>query len=110
MSHPYLIVAAAATTLEKLEAIPKAFWIKLGLAILAIIVVVIVLRKVLQANKMIMGAVFFILGGLTFFNWIYYRTEPKVLTPFFNRIAPFFPSAGAYQTNQASTPDQPHKK
>jgi hypothetical protein len=101
---------AAATTLDKLQKIPPAFWAKLGIAILAIIIVVLVLRKVMQTNKIVMGAVLFIGGGLLFFNWIYYRTEPKALTPFFDKIAPFFPSAGAYQTNQASTPDQPHKK
>jgi hypothetical protein len=101
---------AAATTLDKLQKIPPAFWAKLGIAILAIIIVVLVLRKVMQTNKIVMGAVLFIGGGLLFFNWIYYRTEPKALTPFFDKIAPFFPSAGAYQINQASTPDQPHKK
>ena len=101
---------AAATTLDKLQKIPPAFWAKLGIAILAIIVVVIVLRKVMQTNKIVMGAVLFIGGGLMFFNWIYYRTEPKFMTPLFNKIAPFFPSAGAYEANQASTPDQAHKK
>lgn len=110
MGHLDIIFAAAATTLDKIEKVPPAFWAKVGIAVLAIIVVVIVLRKVMQANKFIMGVVLFIVGGLTFFNWIYYRTEPKFMTPFINRIAPFFPSAGAYQVTQTQTPDQPRKK
>ena len=109
MGIPIVFLAATATTLEKLERIPPAFWAKVGLAVVGIIVVVIALRKLLQVNKVLMGAVVFIVGGLIFFNWIYYRTEPKALTPFFNKIAPFFPSAGAYDSKQATTPDQAKK-
>lgn len=101
-STPYL---AAATTLDKLEKVPPAFWAKVGLAIVAVIIVVIVLRKILAINKFILGGVIFIACGVFFFNWIYYRTEPKFLTPLVNRIAPFFPSAGAYEVKQQQTPD-----
>lgn len=108
MGTPTVLIAAT-TTLDKLQKIPPAFWLKVGIAVVAIIVVVIALRKLLQVNKIIVGAVLFIVGGLMFFNWIYYRTEPKVLTPLFNRIAPFFPSAGAYDAKQSTTPDQAKK-
>jgi hypothetical protein len=103
------VILAAVTTLEKLQKIPPAFWAKVGLAVLAVIVAVILLRKLLQVNKIVVMAVLFIGGGLMFFNWIYYRTEPKALTPLFNKIAPFFPSAGAYETKQATTPDSTKK-
>jgi drug/metabolite transporter (DMT)-like permease len=109
MGTPTVLFAATTTTLEKLEKIPPAFWLKVGIAVVGIIVVVIALRKLLQVNKVVVGAVLFIGGGLLFFNWIYYRTEPKALTPLFNRIAPFFPSAGAYDAKQATTPDQAKK-
>ncbi|HMD62004.1 MAG TPA: hypothetical protein VKG78_11260 [Opitutaceae bacterium] len=105
MACHYIILAAAATTLEKLEKIPRAFWLKVGLAVLVLIAAVIIIRKVLKINKLILGGVAFIAGGFIWFNWIYYRNEPRFLTPFMNRIAPFFPSAGAYQTKQAGTPD-----
>jgi hypothetical protein len=49
-------------------------------------------------------------AGLIFFNWIYHRNEPKFLTPLVNRIAPFFPAAGAYETKQAGTPVIDDKK
>jgi hypothetical protein len=102
-------VFLAATTLEKLQKIPPAFWGKVGLVIAAIIVAFIVIQKVLHVNKFILGGVTFVAVGLIFFNWIYNRTEPKFLTPFVNRIAPFFPAAGAYDTKQ-SAPPEPTKK
>ncbi|HEY5229025.1 MAG TPA: hypothetical protein VIJ19_10815 [Opitutaceae bacterium] len=102
-------VFLATTTLEKLQKIPPAFWGKVGLVIVGIIVVFIVIQKVLHVNKFILGGVTFIAGGLIFFNWIYNRTEPKFMTPFVNRIAPFFPAAGSYDTKQ-SAPPEPAKK
>lgn len=107
-SNP-VILAAATTTLDKLEKIPPAFWGKMALAVAAIVIFVIILRKIMQTNKIIVGAVVFIGGGLLFFNWVYYRTEPAFMTPFINRIAPFFPSAGAYEVKQTKTPDQVKK-
>ena len=101
---------AAATTLEKLQAIPPAFWGKVGLAIAAVVIVFILVQKVLKVNKFVLGGVVFIGGGVLFFNWVYHRTEPKILTPFVDRIAPFFPSAGAYNAKQATTPGETKKK
>jgi drug/metabolite transporter (DMT)-like permease len=101
---------AADTTLDKLQKIPPAFWLKLGGCVLAVILVVVILRKVMKTNKFILGGVAFIVCGLVFFNWIYNRTEPAFLTPLVNRIAPFFPAAGSYNATQAKTPDQTGKK
>jgi predicted small secreted protein len=100
---------AAVTTLDKLKAIPPAFWGKVGLGIAAVIIVFIVVQKVLNVNKFVLGGVTFIAVGLIFFNWIYHRTEPKFLTPIVNRIAPFFPAAGSYDTTQSKTPDETKK-
>jgi hypothetical protein len=110
MSLQNLFFAAAPTTLDKLKAVPPAFWGKVGLGILAVIVVFIVIQKVLKVNKFVLGGAVFIGLGLVFFNWIYYRTEPKILTPFVNRIAPFFPTAGAYDAKQSSAPGDTGKK
>jgi hypothetical protein len=82
-----------------------AFWLRIGAAVLAVIVIYIALRAVLKINKFVLGGAAFIGAGLIWFNWIYHRNEPKFLTPVMNRIAPFFPAAGAYQTKQAGTPD-----
>jgi len=105
MRCPHLLFAAAETTLERLEKIPRGFWIKIGLAVAAVIVAVIVIRVVLKINKFVLGGVVFIAAGLIWFNWIYHRNEPKFLTPIMDRIAPFFPAAGAYETKQAGTPE-----
>jgi hypothetical protein len=120
MGTPFLFLADAAsaaaaaapqTTLEKLQKIPPAFWLKLGIAVAAVIAVVIVLRTVVKVNKFVLGGITFIAAGLLWFNWIYHRNEPKFLTPLVDRIAPFFPAAGAYETKQAGTPNiDPAKK
>jgi hypothetical protein len=105
--HPLF---AATTTLDKLQKIPPAFWGKVGLGVAVVIVVFIIIQKVLKINKFVLGGVVFIGMGLIWFNWIYHRTEPKFLTPLVDRIAPFFPSAGAYETKQATTPGETKKK
>jgi hypothetical protein len=102
--------AAPETTLEKLQRIPPAFWMKLGIAVGAVIVVFIVLRSVLKINKFVLGGVAFIAAGLIWFNWIYHRNEPRFLTPLVDRIAPFFPAAGAYETKQAGVIQAAPKK
>ena len=108
--HP-LYFAAAQTTLDKLKTIPPAFWGKIGLGILAVIVVFIVIQKVLKINKFLLGGIVFVGGGALFFNCVYYRTEPRFLTPGVERIAPFFPTAGAYDMKQTTNPgDAPNKK
>ena len=110
MGTPDLVLAAATTALEKLQKIPPAFWLKLGACVLGVILFVVILRKVLHINKFLLGGIVFIGGGLVWFNWIYHRTEPKFLTPLVDRIAPFFPSAGAYEVRQTQTPDETKKK
>jgi len=105
MGCHYPFLAAAATTLDKIEKIPPAFWLKMGIAVLAVIAIFVVLKTVLKINKFVLGGAAFITAGLIWFNWIYHRNEPRFLTPVMNKIAPFFPAAGAYQTKQAGTPD-----
>lgn len=103
MGFHYLFFAAA-NTFDKIEKIPKVFWEGLAIGIVGIIVIFIVLRKLLGINKFVLGGAAFIAAGLIWFNWIYHRSEPKFLTPIVDRIAPFFPSAGAYESKQAGTP------
>jgi hypothetical protein len=110
MSLQNLFFATAPTTLDKLKTIPPVFWGKVGLGILGFIIVFILVQKVLKINKFVLGGAVFIGAGLVFFNWIYYRTEPKILTPLVERIAPFFPAAGAYNAKQATTPGDTGKK
>jgi hypothetical protein len=101
----HVLFLAADPALDKIRQVPPSFWLKVGGAVLALVLFVVILRKVLAVNKFVMGGVLFVTFGLVGFNMLYHRTEPKFLTPFFDRIAPFFPSAGAYQTKQSTTPD-----
>lgn len=99
----WLILAAATTpptALEKLEKIPPAFWIKLGIAVLIIVAVVIVLRKLAHVNKVVLAVVFIVAASAVGFSWIYERNEPAWATPAVEKLAQFFPSKGAYAGKQ----------
>jgi len=98
----FLLAAASAppTPLEKLQHIPPAFWLKLGLAVLAVILAVVLLRKIAQMNKVILAAVVFVVLTIVGFNWIYQRNEPSWATPVVEKLAGFFPTKGAYDAKQ----------
>ena len=94
----------AVTALEKAQAMKPEVWLKIGIAIVAFIVVVFLLRRVLKMNKIIAGVVILVVMTVVFFSWVYNRNEPKFMTPIIEKVAPFFPSAGAYTVKQATTP------
>lgn len=94
-------LAAAATSThqsaaDKLREIPLEFWLKVGGGIVAIIVVVILLRKIAKANKLLLGMGVFLVVTIVGFNWIYERNEPAWATPAVQWLAGFFPSKGKY--------------
>ena len=90
--------------MDKLKTLPPDVWLKIGAGILAFIVAVLVLRKVMKMNKIIAGVIIFVVFTVVFFSWVYNRNEPAFLTPLISRIAPFFPSAGAYNAKQQTSP------
>lgn len=94
----------AASALETLQQLPPKVWLKIGLGVVAFIVAVILLRRVAQMNKVVLGVIVFVVGTIVFFSWVYNRNEPKFLTPLIDRIAPFFPSAGSYEGKQKQAP------
>jgi len=100
-----MLFLAAATTLDKLKQIPPAFWLKVGAVVLGIIVVVIVLQKVAQMNKVVLAVIAFVVVMIVGVNWIYERNEPAFLTPLVDKIAPFLPSKGSYGAKQATSPN-----
>lgn len=91
----------AASALEKAQSIPPATWLKLGIAIAALVAVVFVLRAVAKMNKIVLGVAVFVVVTVFFFSWIYNRNEPKWMTPIVEKIAPFFPSANSYSQKQS---------
>jgi ABC-type iron transport system FetAB permease component len=90
----------AVTAVEKMETLPRDVWLKIGIAVGSLIVVVFVLRRLLKMNRVIAGVIVFVVMTVVFFSWVYNRSEPKFLSPFVERIAPFFPSAGSYNAKQ----------
>ena len=91
-----MTVLAAATTMETLRALPPSVWLKLGLAIAVIVGSVILVRRLAEVNKMVLGIGFTVGGAVLFFSWVYNRNEPAFLTPLVEQVAPFLPSKGAY--------------
>jgi hypothetical protein len=97
----FLATAAAnQTALEKLKEIPPAFWWKIGIAVLAVVVAVVVLRKLAGANKIVLSVVVFLVVSIIGFNWIYERNEPEWATPFVEKVAHFFPEKDSYNAGQ----------
>lgn len=90
----------AVSALEKLQNVPPTTWMKVGIGLAAVVLVVLVFQHVLKMNKIIMGVIVFVVCTIVFFSWVYNRNEPKWATPVVEKIAPFFPSAGAYQNKQ----------
>lgn len=97
----FLAVASSApTALDKLKQIPPAFWLKVGIAVVAIIVAVILLRKIAQMNKVVLTVIVLIVVSTIGFNWIYQRNEPAWATPVVEKLAGFFPTKGSYAAKQ----------
>lgn len=94
----------AASALDTVKQLPASTWIKIAIALAAIVVAVILLRKIASTNKIVLGVVVFVVCTVVFFSWVYNRNEPKFLSPIIDRIAPFFPSAGSYNAKQQSAP------
>ncbi len=94
----------ATSALDAMKQLPPSIWLKIGIGVAILLVAVFVLRKVFAMNRLVMGVIIFVVGSIIFFSWIYNRNEPKFLTPIVDRLAPFFPTAGAYKVKQQTTP------
>jgi apolipoprotein N-acyltransferase len=82
----------AASMASKMQGVPTSVWLKIGAAVLALIVLVIVLRKVAKMNKIVLGIVVFLVVTIIGFNWIYERNEPSWATPVIDPISKFLPT------------------
>lgn len=87
-------LAASKSSTERLREIPTDFWMKLGLGVAALIILVIVLRKLAKMNKAVLTVVVLLVLSFISFNWIYQRNEPAWATPVVQWLAGFFPSQG----------------
>jgi hypothetical protein len=76
----------------RLQDVPAEFWIKFGLGVVGLIVVVYVLRKLAQVNKVVLGVIVALALSFVSFTWIYERNEPAWATPAVQWLAGFFPT------------------
>lgn len=96
------MILFAVTALEKMQTLKPEVWMKIGIAVVAFLAAILIYRRIMKINKVIAGVIIFVVVTVVFFSWVYNRNEPKFLTPLVQRIAPFFPSAGAYETKQSN--------
>lgn len=98
------MILLAVTAVEKMKTLKPEVWLKIGIVIVGFLLAVLLFRRIMRMNKIIAGVIVFVGLSVLFFSWVYNRNEPKFMTPIVEKIAPFFPSAGAYNAKQATTP------
>ena len=96
----FLAAATVQAGSERLRQIPTEFWVKMGIAVAVLVVVIIVLRKVAKMNKVLLAVIVFIAVTVVGFNWIYERNEPDWASPAVNWLAGFFPTKGTQNKNR----------
>jgi glucan phosphoethanolaminetransferase (alkaline phosphatase superfamily) len=94
----------AVSAVEKAQSLKPEVWLKIGIAIAVFVAVIVIYRRLMRVNKVVGGVILFVVFTVVFFSWVYNRNEPKFLTPVVEKIAPFFPSAGAYKAKQETAP------
>ncbi len=94
----------AVTAMEKMQTLKPETWLKIGIAVVGFLVAVLLFRRIMRMNKIIAGVLVFVGGTVVFFSWVYNRNEPRFMTPIIEKVAPFFPSAGSYNSKQSSQP------
>jgi MFS superfamily sulfate permease-like transporter len=98
------MILFAVTAMEKLQTLPRDTWLKIGIAVVGFVAIILVARRIMKMNKVIGGIVVFVALTVVFFSWVYNRNEPRFMTPIIEKVAPFFPSAGAYNSKQTTAP------
>lgn len=82
----------ALTTMEKLQRVPVEFWLRIVMIISVFTLSVVLIRGISQMNKVVLTVTIFVVVTVFGFSWVYERNEPRMFTPFVEKIAPFFPS------------------
>lgn len=94
-------VTKAATFADHLRHIPMDFWLRIGVGILAVIVVITVLRKVAHMDKTVLTIVAGVVVTILGFNWIYERNEPTWASPVVSVVAGFLPTKGKIEQKKS---------
>ena len=75
-----------------LSHLPDNAGVRIAVGVVALILVVVVLRKVAKMNKLLLAVIGLLLLSMVGFNWIYQRDEPAWATPVVSKLATFFPT------------------
>jgi len=104
-----LLAEAAARPIDKLHNVSGQFWIKVILAFAILALFILLVKKVMGMNKIILIIICAVVVGLLGFNWIYERNEPAFMTPIIEPLANsgFFPAKDAYNGKQQQDPAGP---
>ncbi len=92
--HPIALAAMAAQSSveDQLRRVPKEAWINLAIGVVAIIVLVRLWRGLRQNNEYAPSIAATFTAGVLFLTMVYYRNEPKFLTPLVEPLTSFFPT------------------
>jgi hypothetical protein len=63
-------------------------------AFFAVMMVVSCYRVLRSISPALVGVIMLLVASILFLHWTHTRTEPALLTPVVDAVAPFFPSAG----------------
>jgi MFS superfamily sulfate permease-like transporter len=85
-------LAAQSSVGEQLRRVPKETWINLAIGVVALVVLIRLWRALRQINEYApyIAAVF--TGAVLFLTMVYYRNEPRFLTPIVEPLTSFFPT------------------
>jgi hypothetical protein len=87
-----LALADTSSISTRIHSIPAGVWLRIGAALLALVLAVVILRKVAKMNKVVLAVVVLLVCSFVGFNWIYQRNEPAWATPVISKLAGFFPT------------------
>ena len=83
---------AEVLSMVSLQSMTQTLWGRIAIGVGALIVLVLVVRKVTKMNKLILAILVFLGATVIGFNWIYERDEPAWATPVVSKLAGFFPT------------------
>lgn len=86
----------AATALECARALQPGQWGRIGLALGMVVVVVTLSRALLRMNRMVLATAIFVALSTLCLTWLEQRTEPRALTPLFDRLSQFIVDSAQY--------------
>lgn len=78
-----------------LDRLPDNAWVRIAVGVVALILVVVVARKIVKMNKLLLAVIGVLVLTMVGFNWIYERDEPAWATPVVSKLATFFPTKDA---------------